>query len=36
MDSLDSKEVHPFLQLIAYLKRKFDEFVKAMDELVEE
>ena len=36
MDSLDSKEVHPFLQLMAYLKRKFDEFVKAMDELVEE
>jgi hypothetical protein len=36
MDSLDSKEVHPFLQLIAYLKRKFDEFVKAMDDFVEE
>lgn len=36
MDSPDSKEVHPLLQLIAYLKRKFDEFVKAMDEFVEE
>ena len=36
MDGPDSKEVHPLLQLIAYLKRKFDEFVKAMDEFVEE
>ena len=36
MDSLDSKEVHPFLQLIAYLKKKFEEFVKVMDEFVEE
>ena len=32
MDSPDSKEVHPFLQLIAYLKKKFEEFVKVMDE----
>jgi hypothetical protein len=36
MDSLDSKEVHPFLQLIAYLKKKFEEFVKVMDDFVEE
>ena len=36
MDSPDSKEVHPFLQLIAYLKKKFEEFVKVMDEFVEE
>ena len=36
MDSPDSKEVHPFLQLIAYLKKKFEEFVKVMDDFVEE
>lgn len=36
MDSPDLKEVHPFLQLIAYLKKKFEEFVKVMDDFVEE
>jgi len=30
------KEVHPLWQLIAYLKRKIDEFVKTMDEFVDE
>ena len=36
MNSPDSKEVHPFLQLIAYLKKKIEKFVKVMDEFVEE
>ena len=36
MDNPDSNRVHPFLQLIAYLKKKFEEFVKVMDEFVEE
>ena len=36
MDNHDSNKVHPFLQLIAYLKKKFEEFVKVMDEFVEE
>ena len=36
MDSPDSNRVHPFLQLIAYLKKKFEEFVKVMDNFVEE
>jgi hypothetical protein len=36
MDNPDSNRVHPFLQLIAYLKKKFEEFVKVMDDFVEE
>ena len=36
MDNPNSNRVHPFLQLIAYLKKKFEEFVKVMDEFVEE
>ena len=36
MDNPDSNRVHPFLQLIAYLKKKYEEFVKVMDEFVEE
>ena len=35
-DNTNVKEVHPLQQFIAYLKRKFDEFVKTMDEFVEE
>ena len=36
MDNPNSKDVDPFWQLIKYLKRKFEEFVKTMDELVDE